>query len=310
VPFEVACLCGHVLRGARLHYHQVLRCGRCGGSVFVLPLSPLPPLPNAPAAGAEVVTLPRGTSARSHLRLPLLIGFALVLLGVGGWLLWLALTPLTPPASDEGVPGTPAAVEAHLRAAGTHLDQGEVRLALKELTAAEALARRRPQWLAPEQAALLRRLRAQAGVLADLLDVSLEEVVGHADALAPAEWQALCAERYRGRAFALDVTVRVRPGGRVEHDYLLFVHGEAARLRLDDLALLHGLPLEQPQRVLLACRLADVRRAPGQPWVVTVQPDSGVLLTEPGAAHVCGLDPHADDVRQVLQRQARWLAEK
>ena len=36
---------------------------------------------------------------------------------------------------------------------------------------------------------------------------------------------------------------------------------------LDDLAVLHGLPLEPPQRVLVVCRLADIRRTPGQPWV-------------------------------------------
>ena len=221
-------------------------------------------------------------------------------------LIWQHFAVQPRPLTDDSL-GGPETVETQLRAAGAS-GTGEVRLTLAILAVVEDLARRRPEWFSPVQLRRLQRLRDQTEILADLLGEPLEDLLRHAAALAPLEWQEQFSHRYRGKAIALDVTASQPATGRIDHNYRLWVQGEPARLNLDDLKLLHTLPLVPPQRIFVACRLAALRREPGQPWVVYVQPDSGVLLTEPGAAHVCGLDPHAPDVRQVLERQTHWLA--
>ncbi len=50
MPYNVACVNGHRLRGERTEGYQALRCPSCGEAVFILPRSPLPepPVPAAP----------------------------------------------------------------------------------------------------------------------------------------------------------------------------------------------------------------------------------------------------------------------
>jgi len=55
MPFSVACVNGHRLRGDRTEGYQALRCPSCGEAVFVLPRSPLPE-PPAPAASKRTRT--------------------------------------------------------------------------------------------------------------------------------------------------------------------------------------------------------------------------------------------------------------
>jgi hypothetical protein len=67
------------------------------------------------------------------------------------------------------------------------------------------------------------------------------------------------------------------------------------------------LPLEEPTRLLFGARLARVRRDTPSSWEVRFEPDSGVLLTDPGAAAVCCPFLGEAELRALLQRQAGWL---
>ena len=78
---------------------------------------------------------------------------------------------------------------------------------------------------------------------------------------------------------------------------------ERVEEELSDLGLLRRLPLDRPQRLLFGARLASVRREPGRGWVVRLEADSGVLITDPGAAVACFLSPEDEEVHELLQRQ-------
>lgn len=79
-------------------------------------------------------------------------------------------------------------------------------------------------------------------------------------------------------------------------------------MNLTDLTILSRLPLERPYRVLFGARLASVGREAGGRLVVRFQPDSGVLLTDPGAVRACLLGQPPDDaLSEVLRRQQDWL---
>lgn len=81
-----------------------------------------------------------------------------------------------------------------------------------------------------------------------------------------------------------------------------------AALDLNELALLRQLPLDSPRRVVFLARLASVRREPGRGWVVRLQADSGVLVTEAGAARVACPALGGAEFDAVLARQRIWAA--
>ncbi len=121
------------------------------------------------------------------------------------------------------------------------------------------------------------------------------------------EWQADFQFRYRGKAIIFDLEVHAGPDGRYRHDWQLRARDEPAFLELSDLELLRHLPLERPQRLLFGARLAAVHREPGRGWVVRLEAESGVLITDPGAAVNCFLSPQDAEVQMLLQRQAEWV---
>ena len=71
--------------------------------------------------------------------------------------------------------------------------------------------------------------------------------------------------------------------------------------------LLRRLPLAEPTRLLFGVRLAGVRRDTPTSWEVVFEPESGVLLTDPGAAAVCCPYLGEAELRTLVQRQAEWL---
>jgi hypothetical protein len=218
--------------------------------------------------------------------------------------------PRVPPAesAQRGLKavGDEIAAFDRLAAARAQMARGNFRLALDDLRAARAL-HEPASW--PRGSRLeLAQLQRQAELLADLMPESLGEVVGHAAGVQEKEWQADFRYRYRGKAVVLDLEVHAGADGRYEHDWLLRARDEPARLELGGLELLRRLPLDRPQRLLFGARLAAVRREPGRGWVVRLEPDSGVLITDPGAAVACFLSPEEPDVRALLQRQADWAA--
>jgi hypothetical protein len=82
----------------------------------------------------------------------------------------------------------------------------------------------------------------------------------------------------------------------------------SARVALEDLTLWRRVPLAPPRRLLFGARLRRLGREAGGVWVVRFQPDSGVLLTDPGAAAACCPAPLDPDLLEVLQRQQEYVA--
>jgi hypothetical protein len=108
----------------------------------------------------------------------------------------------------------------------------------------------------------------------------------------------------------LDLVVQRTAEGGYRHNYSLVLPHDDSRLELGDLTLLRRLPLDEPQRLVFGARLAGVgREAPGG-WVVRLEADSGVLLTDPGAAAAC-CAAFADPVtRALLEQQTGWAADE
>jgi hypothetical protein len=295
-PFEVACRCGAVLRGWRGPAAQVLTCPQCRGAVFVLPRSPRP-LVLDPA-----VPRPLARPRRRWLLPAATAGFILAGLVLITLTLWHGNEPV---ASDKLATDRPT-FERRLAAAHQHLDVGAFRQAADELRPLLALSRAQPELISAGQLRELEQLARQADALADLCGETLEEILAHAGAVADDEWRAEFPHRYRGRAFLFDLEIRAAGGGHFAHPYLLWVGKEPAHLDLDRLELLTALPLDPPQRMIFAARLAAVHRVPGRGWVVELEPASGVLLTEAGPARLCCPDLAGPETLAVLQRQRLW----
>jgi hypothetical protein len=210
------------------------------------------------------------------------------------------------PGPSEG-PNIAARIDAGQRA----LAEGDYRLAVARFDAADDLHARHPGSLSAAAARRLAQLARQAALLADLSSESLQEILLRAAGLRNAEeWQAQFAERYRGRAVVFDDHVQRTSDGRCRLlTYEVRAGGEPARVELTGLKVLGALPLDRPQRLLFGARLADIAREPPGTWVVRFLPDSGVLLTDPGAAASCGPVPLDGELRAVLARQAEWLAD-
>jgi hypothetical protein len=300
--YEVACACGETARGARLPEPQVISCRRCGAELFVLPRSCLPPVTASAAPGSAAVA--RG--GKRPWLLPLAAGLLTAAALVVVYLL--VLVPLTngPPRPDGSSPGPAIDVAERLDAVRRQIRLGHFRLAVEELKSLEEQARRRPDNWSRLQLRDLRSLARQAELLADLLAEPLEEVLHHAAEVQDREWQVEFRQRYQGRAVVFDMEVRPRGDGRHEHDWRLVVRGKPAHLDLGDLELLARLPAERPPRLLFGGRLASVRQDPGRGWVVRLEPDSGVLITDSGAALACFVAPEEADVVELLRRQAEW----
>jgi hypothetical protein len=308
VPYEVTCACGQAVRGARKRRHQVVPCPACGAPVFVLPRSPFPAVPGAaPAAGGGVAL----AAGRSPWLMPAVAGaVSLAVLLV----LFLLSVPLLSRHAPKGQTEetSPAGRLASAREAGRRARaDGNYRLAQRELNAAGELRDAHPGLLAPAEDRRLTQLQRQSDLLARLLNRSLQEVVQEAALLRDRdEWQAKFADDYRGRAVLFDDVVRRDADGRPAlSTYAVVVNKEAVRLALEDLKLLQALPLAPPPRVLFGARLAGCAREEGGGWVIHFEPDSGVLLTDPGAAASCCPAPLGRELEEVLRRQEEWLSD-
>lgn len=295
VPFAVSCGCGLVQRGLRAARAQVVRCGGCGASLFVLPRSPLAPVPDddGPAPTPDGA-MPR----RSPWLLPAAAAVATLAAVVLAYFVlfssWLH-PPGTAAERSAAEPPTPGA-EKSMAAGRRLLREGNFRKALELLQAAHDRDRRNPE---------LTQLYRQAQLLAQPLRCSLEDVVQQAQMVGdPDEWTAQFSD-HKGNFVLFDDVVRREHKG--EHHLAVYevrAGGEKARVDLN-LKLLAALPLEQPRRLLFGARLASVARGDGGLWVIRFDPASGVLLTDEGAAAACGLSLDAE-LRDLLSRQAEW----
>lgn len=299
------------MRGVRQRRRQILRCPACGGKVFVLAKSPMPPrMANDAAKPAPPALRPKRLGAWRN---PLIAGVVTLTVLI---VIFIAAAPFlgrpAPPHADgEPLPDLAGRMAAGRRA----LAQGDFHLAARELQATLEVGQRRPEALSPDDRMELIQLERQSDLLSRLSSRSLQEIVGEANpVMHDEEWKARFMRDYQGQSVLFDDAVRfddaAPAGGRrrpVLVNYRVVVDGKPVRLALEDLDVLQGLPLERPRRLVFGGRLARVEREDGGRWVVRFIPDSGVLLTDCGAAAAVCPDPVDQDLLEVLKRQDRWL---
>jgi hypothetical protein len=311
MPYEVACTCGQVARGERQRHHQVIRCAGCRRKLFVFPASPFPPLDGSVAAQPPQA----GKSARRRRRpwlVPLLAAALTMAVVVVALLLSLQHFLVQPTQESTARKARREQIEQHLAAGVKALSDGEFKLAAEELESAHAIREQYPQTLSAEDNRRLTQLHRQASLLAERETSSLDQILARWKDLPDKEWKAAFAGNYQGKTLVLDVDVRRDASRRYLVD-LRQRHGdEPLRLDLQQLKLLQGLSLENRQHLLLAGRWANVSRQREQDklvWIVSLDPDSGVLLTNVGAVRACLPVPPDAEVQALLKRQAAWVAE-
>ncbi len=299
-PYDVACPCGGRARGPRQARHQVVRCPACGGPVFVLGWSPL--LRGA-AAGAGA-----GTPRRYWLGPALAAVLTLAVVVVIFSRLIPALTPVPAPADDPQANDVRRLIGSGREA----LRREEFRAAAARFAEARRRHHERPELLSATEARQLARLERQAALVADLLSESLGEILQRAAGAREEERQAQFNLRYRDKAVIFDDVVTRDPAGHFALGfYEVRAPGEPARVELSDLKLLAAQPLAEPRRMLFGARLAGLAREErgGRGlWVIRLDPDSGVLLTDDETAGACCPRPFDAGLREVLTRQAEWAA--
>jgi hypothetical protein len=210
----------------------------------------------------------------------------------------------TPVQADTGVP-----FEAHVQAGRKALAAGRFRLSAEELQQAVALLESQPGHRRGAEGRDVTQLHRQAALLADLLAQSLADILQLAVGSPEGEWSAKFAQDYQGRAVVFDADVTRDGAGRLRLDYETRAGAESARIEVDDLKLLAALPRDRPARLLFGARLGSIRREPPGVWVVRFQPDSAVLLTDPGAVAACCPPPLDEELLALVRRQKAWLDE-
>jgi hypothetical protein len=302
IPFEVACVCGQSIKGIRQEAHQVMACPGCGRQIFILPRSPLP----APRAVED-----RGPSVEDQGREARSIRYAW-LAGAGAFaiaIVTLAIVFQLSRTNNSNSGHDPGTAAQHFTDGAKLLSQGRFHEAITELDEALALREKQPDALSAADRKSLTQAYREAHLYADLLNESLDDILFQAAAEPDdQEWQAAFADRYKGKGVIFFAGIRRDASDRWVLDYDVFVRDKGARIDWKNLQLLRDLHLNQPQRLLLGVRLANVEPEPGGTWVVRLEPGSGVLITNADAiARVLSRPP--EGLEEVLKRQAGWVAE-
>jgi hypothetical protein len=303
-PAAVGCPCGRTLTVLRQDRHQVLPCPACGRPVFVLPRSPLPPVEAAAPSPAPARPAPAGPRWRFWIRPLAAAAATLALIAVALAALWPLVSRQAGPAAAPAAATDPA-LDYQIFEGRRALNEGAFQVASRLLGDARARAELPRSRLPTDQRRQLVRWHRQAALLAELLTEPLADVVTHAQQLPEREWRELFPVRYRLRGVVFDCTVRRDAAGQVATDWEESAGGRPVRIAFGGLTLLQRLPLQEPQRLLFGARLAEVRQGEAG-WLVEFDPDSGVLLTEPGVFTGTPLPPDPEVVA-VMKRQESWL---
>ena len=296
VAYELRCACGASLRGTRQAQAQTVSSTVCGAKRFVLPRSILPDVvagSDRPVAAPARKTWPRAAVAGG-----MLLAFA----GVVAWLVFhLNGKPAAvPPLSNEEL------FEQHLATSRADLADGAYRQAARELATALQIADSLAGRLSIAERRRLQQQQREAAILGDLLSESLAEIARQAAGIPDREWQEIFQQRYAGQSFILDDTVHRDAAGRFHLNLKLVLANSAMKLDLGQVKILQSVPqLSRPQRVLVGLRLAGLRNEPAG-WSVILDPDGGVLMTDPDMASSLSV-PIDAELREVLNRQKVWL---
>jgi hypothetical protein len=222
----------------------------------------------------------------------------------------LAILVLLPYLARES-PETPKDLRQLIEAGQRALDEGRFNQAAQDLRQAWLRVQEQPRLLPLAEQRELYQAHRQADLLDGLLSQSLSELLAQAQAAGrEEEWQARFSKDYQGKSVIFDDEVVLDGDGRATLRFTSIQSGEVlARLALEELRLLFRLPLGQPQRVIFGARLARFAREPGGHWVIRFEPESGVLLTDPGAFRACApiLLDRDPDIVKVLDRQTGWV---
>lgn len=307
--FEVECRCGALSRGARMARSQTLTCVQCGQRLFVFPRSPFwsesdssAMIDTSPEHPALALSLPAPVRFWIGPAVAATVALVVVSVVIAAWV----RSHRSASTNDAQFATTESNdLLRHYEAAQAALAEGAYRTAAMHL---DEIHRSRPRFsrvVLPESDQDLERRRKQVELLANLSSESIEEIMRHSIGQSDAEWLAVFRDRYAGRAVILDARVFRDAGGRFHVDYQLDAGGLAGDWDVQDCALFHRLPLQQPQRVVVGLRLAGITRVGRDRWVVRPQPDGAVLLTD--RSLLAGLSIAADnEFVEVLRKQSEW----
>jgi hypothetical protein len=199
--------------------------------------------------------------------------------------------------------------QERLAAGKAAFQEGSYALALEKLIDAHWLCQRDPKALTYGESQQLNRIYWECAlyanlvgrgpterVLADLLDEAGE----HPN---PDDWAAHFRRKYRAKTVIFDGVVRFDRRARTLDRSEVRGSRVKARISIEGLQLFDYLPKE-PRRWIFGARLASVRDEGEAGWVIRLEPDSGVLLTDRQAL-VTWNPALANDVEvdDVLQRQ-------
>lgn len=305
VPYRLTCSCGRVTEGFRAATHRIHPCAECGRKLFILPYSPFPrafvPPVDPPPGPARPVWGPWVIPGLATVSTLLIVTLLLV------WIVE-ALRPPGEQSSPTSARGEPVStrVIAQMEVAQALLAKGNFREAHKQLKECQDLVQGHPESLSPRARRSLQQLSRQADLLAQLLREPLEDIVRQAQLCrSEEEWQAQFRD-FQGKGVFFDDWFRRQGKTFVQQGYEVRVGTEVVRVEFD-LALLGRMENALPRRLLLGARLASVAREREGRWVIRFEPESGVLLTDEGAAAACGLAPLDADLRGVIAWQAEWI---
>jgi hypothetical protein len=297
-PYAVPCRCGQVAHGLRRAKHHVIRCLACGEPVFVLPLGPYPPdVPHA-------VSPPPPTSHLPGWRLPALAGVLTLLAVVAVNVLLIYQLRETP--STQRTLDAAGLIDQHEANGKAALARREIEEARREFANAKVVYERQRDAVPSSRGRRLHQLHREVELLALRLPKPFELALQRWKMLEPEELDRLFADA-RGTAVFFDLELLRDAAGQYHYERRL--GPELPTLQLHELKLLNRLPLQNVrQRVVFGALLDGLRRDAQDRFVVSFNPDSGVLVTEEEVARVV-VPALEDNLRAVLLRQAEWANE-
>lgn len=208
-------------------------------------------------------------------------------------------TPATVPSEAD--------LQQHRTAGAKAFGERDFRAAALEFGQARDCASKVPTLLSAVELRLLTQQQREAALLADWPREHVGPILFRAERLNEEEWRSFWLAK-KGKSLTFHLKVRRDAAGHCTIDYLQPQGDVPWRLELENLKLLERLPLDDPKELLLGGRLAEVQRDRGT-CIIKLEPDSGVLLTEPVSAEWCLLEKPDDALRALLAQQKTWVVE-